>query len=294
MFQDGGTSGLGALAYKDQVGIPDIVDLAVTTAKLSDSSVTNAKFANMSPYTVKARNTTTAGAPSDVGITELVSTAQFQATTATSVVDTEYVSIPVSESSLKKVTWANIKATLKTFFDTLYSAVNHTHNYLSTSGGTISGSLTVEGDIDCSGTVTGAVWNDYAEYREGVDQLNIEPGRVVLEVGDDTVTLCDRRLQAGCMVISDTFGFSIGETERANLPIAVAGRVLVYPDQDRETFEIGAAVCSGVNGTISMMTREEIIQYPERIIGTVSAIPNYSNWGAGNVKVNGRIWIKVR
>ena len=42
------------------------------------------------------------------------------------------------------------------------------------------------------------------------------------------------------------------------------------------------------------MTREEIREYPERIIGTVSAVPNYEIWGSGNVEVNGRIWIKVK
>jgi hypothetical protein len=41
------------------------------------------------------------------------------------------------------------------------------------------------------------------------------------------------------------------------------------------------------------MTREEIRNYPERIIGTVSAIPSYEYWGENNVPVNGRIWIKV-
>ena len=42
------------------------------------------------------------------------------------------------------------------------------------------------------------------------------------------------------------------------------------------------------------MTREEVIQYPDRIVGTVSCVPKYEVWGTGNVKVNGRIWIKVR
>lgn len=52
-------------------------------------------------------------------------------------------------------------------------------------------------------------------------------------------------------------------------------------------------MCSGVNGTVSKMTREEIMMYPERIIGVVSAVPEYETWGTGNVKVNGRIWIKL-
>jgi hypothetical protein len=42
------------------------------------------------------------------------------------------------------------------------------------------------------------------------------------------------------------------------------------------------------------MTREEIREYPERIVGTVSAIPDYDVWGEKQVHVDGRIWIKVR
>jgi hypothetical protein len=41
------------------------------------------------------------------------------------------------------------------------------------------------------------------------------------------------------------------------------------------------------------MTREEIREYPDRIIGTVSAIPSYETWNE-TVKVNNRIWIKVK
>lgn len=42
------------------------------------------------------------------------------------------------------------------------------------------------------------------------------------------------------------------------------------------------------------MTRAEIMQYPERIIGTVSEIPSYDTWGENNIKVNNRIWIRIR
>ena len=42
------------------------------------------------------------------------------------------------------------------------------------------------------------------------------------------------------------------------------------------------------------MTRKEVREYPDRIVGTVSEIPKYEVWGTGKVKVDGRIWIKVR
>ena len=102
------------------------------------------------------------------------------------------------------------------------------------------------------------------------------------------------RLQPGANIISDTYGFTIGETQENKTPIAVAGRVLAYTYEDRYSYPLGSAVCSGPNGTVSLMTREEIKEYPERIIGTVSEIPEYETWGTDNVKVNVRIWIKVR
>ena len=82
--------------------------------------------------------------------------------------------------------------------------------------------------------VYGAVWNDYAEYRETTTK--IEPGRVVIENGNDTLSLCQERLVATAQVVSDTFGFAIGETDKAQTPLAVSGRVLVYTDMPRETF----------------------------------------------------------
>lgn len=139
--------------------------------------------------------------------------------------------------------------------------------------------------------VWGAVWNDYAEFRKAE---SIEPGRCVIEHSSAEMKLSTERLQPGAEIISDTFGFAIGETDECKTPIASSGRVLAYPYEDRNSYPLGAAVCSGPNGTISLMTREEIKEYPERIIGTVSEIPDYEEWGTGKVKVNGRIWIRIR
>lgn len=138
--------------------------------------------------------------------------------------------------------------------------------------------------------VRGAVWNDYAEYRES---LILEPGRCIVETGFGDLELSTKRLQLGANIISDTFGFAIGQTTKAKTPIAVGGRVLAYPLEDRYEFTAGAAVCSGPDGTVSLMTREEIKEWPDAIIGYVSEIPEYKTWGQDNIEVNGRIWIKV-
>lgn len=145
----------------------------------------------------------------------------------------------------------------------------------------------------------GAVWNDYAECRETKEY--IEPGRCIRELGDDSLELTIERLQRGCEIVSDTFGFAIGETEKAKTPTAASGRVLAYLYEDRELAKekIGWPVCSGPDGTVSIMTEEEEEKYPSRIIGTISAVPDYEIWHGGDegqeeIPVNGRIWIRVR
>lgn len=143
-----------------------------------------------------------------------------------------------------------------------------------------------------AGQVYGAVWNDYAEYRQ--TKKYVQPGYCVIETGKGDLIKSSERLQPGANIVSDTFGFAIGETEQTKTPLAVSGRVLAYPYEDRNSYQAGDPVCSGPNGTISKMTRKEVRKYPDRIIGTVSEIPSYEVWGTGNVKVNNRIWIKVK
>lgn len=180
----------------------------------------------------------------------------------------------------------------------LYFVYNTDTGYAS--GTNTSGEYNNSVKIEPTGKIYAAVWNDYAEYRKNnpEEKDKQEPGRCVREVGDGTLTLTGERLERGCEIISDTFGFAIGQDEENgyNTPIASNGRVLAYPYEDIEEFanHIGFPVCSGPGGTVSIMTNDEEMKYPSRIIGTISEIPTYEEWGTGKIKVNGRIWIRVR
>ena len=86
----------------------------------------------------------------------------------------------------------------------------------------------------------------------------------------------------------------LGETDLNKTPLAVAGRVLAYYHGNCEDYEIGDAVCAGPEGKIMKMTREEIKEWPDRIVGIVSEFPDYETWGKDAIKVNGRIWITIK
>ena len=146
--------------------------------------------------------------------------------------------------------------------------------------------------IDAYTKLYGAVWNDYAEYR--AQKEIIEPGYCVASADNGQVYKTTEKFQACDGIVSDTFGFAIGETDECKTPLAVAGRVLAYFYGSREDYHSGDTVCAGPEGKVMKMTREEIKEYPDRIIGIVSEIPEYETWGSGNVAVNERIWIKVR
>ena len=146
--------------------------------------------------------------------------------------------------------------------------------------------------INSAGALYGAVWNDYAEYRDQKEE--IKPGYCAAAVNDGRLIKTSYRLQPCDGIVSDTFGFAIGETDNCRTPLAVSGRVLAYFEGSREDYQAGDVVGAGPNGKVIKMTREEIKEYPDRIIGHVSEIPDYKTWGTGNIKVDNRIWIKVK
>lgn len=144
-------------------------------------------------------------------------------------------------------------------------------------------------------SVEGAVFNDYAEYRALKDPIeSYEPGYCMTCNRDGKLFRTSSRMQHCEGITSDTFGFSIGRTDEATVPLAVAGRVLVYTSEDPSTYYTGQAVCASRGGRVSKMTDTEIAQNPDRIVGIVSEVPTYETWGTNNVKVNGRIWITVK
>lgn len=143
--------------------------------------------------------------------------------------------------------------------------------------------------------IEGAVWNDYAEYRALKDPIeSYEPGYCMTCNRDGKLFRTSSRMQHCEGITSDTFGFSIGRTDEATVPLAVAGRVLVYTSEDPSTYYTGQAVCASKGGRVSKMTDTEIAQNPDRIVGIVSEVPTYETWGTNNIAVNDRIWITVK
>lgn len=158
--------------------------------------------------------------------------------------------------------------------------------------GSASGLDYVESVYTQDNVLFGAAWNDYAEFR--AQKEIIEPGYCVASNDNGQVYKTTEKYQACDGIVSDTYGFAIGETKQSNTPLAVAGRVLAYFEGNREDYHAGDTVCAGPNGKVCKMTREEIREWPDRIIGIVSEIPQYETWGENNIKVNNRIWIKIK
>ena len=149
----------------------------------------------------------------------------------------------------------------------------------------------------CNTRIYNAVWNDFAEYRQGE---TTQGGRVVYDDGTGIMKVTTERLQPAARIVSDTYGLAVGESDKAKTPIGIGGRVLAYPYRERNQYKVGDAVCAAPNGTIDIMSQEEICKHPDRIIGIVSEIPEYEIWENQfentkiKIAVNNRIWVYVR
>lgn len=141
--------------------------------------------------------------------------------------------------------------------------------------------------------VWGAVWNDYADFQLLCDQLI--PGKCYYDTKDGA-KICSERCQMSVIgIASDTFGQAVGcgANPEREVPIAVAGWVLAYVDQE---YECGTPLTNDQFGNLTAMTKQEKMEYPERIVGIYKRKEMDQFWGPENAKitVNGRHWVKIK
>jgi hypothetical protein len=154
--------------------------------------------------------------------------------------------------------------------------------------------LTVAGDIraTASGKVYGAVWNDFADYLEVDNKVEIEFGKVYVRTkkGETRTSLhpCEKGIIG---IASDTFGMSVGKKGKGKkeIPIAVAGIVLAYCDRE---YESGTPLTSGRNGIVTKMYWWELIFKPHCLVATFYKPESQKKWNG--VTVNNRHWVKVK
>lgn len=142
--------------------------------------------------------------------------------------------------------------------------------------------------------VWNAVWNDLADYQLLCDELVF--GKCYFDTKDGA-KICNQRCQMSVIgIASDTFGLGIGSGNTGTskeVPIAVAGWVLAHVDKE---YECGTPLTNDEFGNLTAMTRNEKLEYPERIVALYKRPELDSKWGPEGQKidVNGRHWVKVK
>lgn len=159
--------------------------------------------------------------------------------------------------------------------------------------------LKVDGNIYADGNISGykvfhAVWNDISDAIEVQDDLEIEPGFCYMFDGI-TYKKTEEYCQKGVLGIhSDTAGDILGRKgKHKELDIAIGGFVLAHVD---DIYESGTPLTCGPDGCLTEMKREDVREYPERLVGTYWKPEPEDFWGSenGKIPVNGRQWIKIK
>ena len=141
--------------------------------------------------------------------------------------------------------------------------------------------------------VYNAVWNDYADYIDIENKIEVVPGKVYVMDDDGNSIPSSSYCQMGILgIATDTYGHAVGkneENEKTQIPVSIGGFVLAYVDK---VYPSGTPLTTSVNGTLTEIKKEDKIEYPERIVATFLKVEKNEEWNS--VKVNGRHWVKIK
>jgi len=140
--------------------------------------------------------------------------------------------------------------------------------------------------------VYNAYFNDIADFQKVIGQQI--PGKCYYDTIDGALVCTSRCQKSVIGILSDTYGIAAGyRPDDSYAPIAIAGWVLAFVDG---VCDPGDVLTSNSNGNLVKMTREEKLEYSERIVAIYKKPEFAEFWGTESVQllVNGRHWVKVR
>lgn len=137
--------------------------------------------------------------------------------------------------------------------------------------------------------VYNAVYNDIADFIVIPNDVEIEYGKVYKRNKDFTISTTNWYLDDFIGIASDTYGYGLGNSAGKRIPIAIAGFVLAYVDQQ---YPPGSPLVAGPNGKLTLLKEEDLIANQYKIVAFYDRPERNSIWNG--IIVDGRHWVKVR
>ena len=220
----------GTLTLANGTGVAITTDAATDTVTIGTTAATTSVAGHMSAADKTKLDGVSGGA--DVTSATNVGSAIHGAAAKTTPVDADTMPLIDSAASNapKKVSWLNIKATLKTYFDTLYALAGHVHSAATTS---VAGFLSAADKTKLDGIATGA--NNYT-HPTGDGNSHV-PATGTTNDGRALVSGATANSAAWAQLTKAHVGLAnVDNTSDANKPVSTAQQTALNLKADASAF----------------------------------------------------------